>query len=187
MAGHGALERWTAPPGPWTEPDLRLFPQDGHHYEIIDGSLHVSPPADVRHQSTVEALVTTLRSAAPDDWWACTRRGITIGASNLVPDVAVLRPHSASGVWHDPADVALVVEVETSATRRIDRLLKPVIYAEAGIEVYWRVEREPDGPLLSIYGLAADGRYAMHRQVQGRQLVAVDTPFPMRVAPSSWV
>jgi Uma2 family endonuclease len=185
MLGPGSLERWTAPAGPWTEPDLHLFPQDGHRYEIIDGGLHVSPPAGGSHEATAEALVTTLRNAAPDGWRACTRMGIAIGSSSLVPDAAVLRPHASGGIWHDPADVALVVEVETEASRRLDRLLKPEIYADAGIEAYWRVERDP-GPVLSIFGLCADGRYALHRKVQGRQLVAVDTPFPMRVAPSSW-
>ena len=41
----GSLVRWTAPSGEWSEPDLHLFPQDGHRYEIVDGSLHVTPPA----------------------------------------------------------------------------------------------------------------------------------------------
>ena len=31
----GAVLRWTAPAGPWTEPDLHLFPQDGHDFESL--------------------------------------------------------------------------------------------------------------------------------------------------------
>ena len=87
--------------------------------------------------------MTTLRSAAPPGWWVCDRLGIEIDASNLVPDVTVLRPRSSGAIWSDPADVALVVEVETPATRRYDRVLKPTLYAEAGIPGYWRVERGP--------------------------------------------
>jgi Uma2 family endonuclease len=187
MVDHGSLVRWTAPAGPWTEPDLHLFPQDGHRYEIVDGSLHVTPPLDGSHESVVRALVTTLRSAAPDGWWACSRLGIEIGASNLVPDVTVLRPRASGAIWNQPIDVALVVEVETPATRRFDRLLKPALYAEARIEAFWRVEPHPCGPVLSVYGLTADGGYALHRKVQGAELVAVDLPYPVRVAPSTWV
>src|SRR5688500_14756911 len=115
--------RWTAPVGRWTEPDLHLFPQDGHRYEIVDGSLHVTPPLDDRHETVVRSLVTALRGAAPDGWWVCARLGVQIGDSNLVPDVMVLRPRSSGAIWSDPADVALVVEVETPASRRYDRLL----------------------------------------------------------------
>lgn len=186
MLDQGSLVRWTAPLGAWTEPDLHLFPQDGHRYEIIDGSLHVSPPVDSAHEAAVSSVVGALRQAAPDGWWACSRLGIAFGASNLVPDVSVLRPHARGASWNNPADVALVVEVETPSTRRIDRLLKPALYAEAGIESYWRVEREPQGPVLSLYGLRADGGYALHRRVHGADLVAVDEPFPVRVAPSTW-
>ncbi len=87
-------------------------------------------------------LVTTLRGAAPDGWWVCARLGIACGASNLIPDVTVLRPESSGATWSDPADVALV-EVETPASRRYDRLLKPALYAEAGIPAYWRIEPGP--------------------------------------------
>jgi Uma2 family endonuclease len=187
VTGQGALLRWIAPDGPWTEPDLHLFPQDGHRYEIVDGGLHVTPPLDNAHEMIVRALTTTLRGAAPTGWWVASRLGIEIGASNLVPDVTVLRPHSSGAIWNHPADVALVVEVETAATSRYDRLLKPALYAEAGIPAYWRVEPDLDEPLLHIYTLAADGGYALHRTVQGDQLVALDSPFPVRVTPSTWV
>jgi Uma2 family endonuclease len=185
--GQQALLRWIAPDGPWTEPDLHLFPQDGHRYEIVDGSLHVTPPLDPAHEMVVRALITTLRGAAPTGWWVCSRLGIEIGSSNLVPDVTVLRPHSSGAIWNDPADVALVVEVETPATSRYDRLLKPTLYADAGIAAYWRVVLDPAAPVLHLYTLTADGGYALHQTVQGDQLVALDVPFPVRVTPSTWV
>jgi Uma2 family endonuclease len=184
--GQGSLVRWTAPDGPWTEPDLHLFPQDGHRYEIVEGSLHVTPPLADAHESVVRGLVGTLRGAAPDGWWVCPRLGVTCGASNLVPDVTVLRPRSSGAIWCDPADVALVVEVESPASRRYDRLLKPALYADAGIAGYWRVEPGPDGPVLHAYALARDGRYAAQRSVRAGELVAVDAPYPVRLAPAAW-
>lgn len=185
VLGHSSLLRWSAPDGPWTEPDLHLFPQDGHRYEIVDGSLHVTPPPDERHEAVVTAVVTTLRGAAPGGWWVCPRLGIEFGASNLVPDVTVLRPRSSGASWSDPADVALVVEVETPASARYDRLLKPTLYAEAGIAGYWRID--PAEPRLTVFGRGTGGAYELDRVVLGAELVKLDTPYPIRVAPSTWL
>ena len=179
----GALARWSAPAGAWAEPDLHLFPQDGQCYEILDGSLHVTPPAGDGHDEVVRAVVTTLRGAAPEGWWVCARLGVATGTSNLIPDVTVLRPRSSGAVWCDPADVALVVEVESPHSRRYDRLLKPSVYAEAGIPHYWRVE---DGPTVRVYGLT-DGAYALDRTVAGPDLVRVPAPYAVRLAPATWI
>jgi Uma2 family endonuclease len=186
VMGQGALLRWIAPDGPWTEPDLHLFPQDGHRYEIVDGGLHVTPPLDPSHELVVQALIGTLRGAAPAGWWVCSRLGVEIGASNLVPDVTVLRPHSSGAIWNDPADVAMVVEVETPATRRYDRFLKPAVYADAGIPAFWRVEPDARQQVAHLYTLGSDGRYALDRTIQGDQPVALDLPFPIRFTPSTW-
>ncbi|GGL02820.1 Uma2 family endonuclease [Mangrovihabitans endophyticus] len=181
----GSLVRWGAPTGVWTEPDLHLFAQDGHRYEIIDGSLHVTPPPDERHESAVRALVATLRAAAPPGWWVCARLGVQFARTNLVPDVAVLRPGSSGAAWADPADVALVVEVESAASRRYDRLLKPMLYADAGIAHFWRVEWGPT-PCLRLHELTEDGRHTPRRTVRGAEPVRLDTPYPVRVAPATW-
>jgi Uma2 family endonuclease len=178
--------RWSAPDGAWTEPDLHLFPQDGHRYEIVDGCLHVTPPAPHWHGALVRAVVTTLRAAAPPGWWVCDRLGVEIETSNLVPDVTVLRPRSSGAIWSDPADVALVVEVETAATRRYDRMLKPALYADAGIPHFWRVERSPRAPSLRAYELDGGG-YRLRQSVEGDEPIKLDAPFPVRIAPTAWV
>jgi len=187
ILGQGAVVRWTAPDGPWTEPDLHLFPQDGHRYEIVDGSLHVTPPPDGPHRSVVRAVVGTLRGAAPDGWWVCDRLGIDLGGCNLVPDVTVLRPMSSGAVWTDPADVALVIEVETGSTRRYDRLLKPTVYAEAGILHYWRIEPNPQTPTAHLYTLSPNGTYTLHHTIRAPETTTTPTPYPIHIAPSTWV
>ena len=182
--------RWSAPDGAWTEPDLHLFPQDGHRYEIVDGSLHVAPPPPESHEAVARAVALALRAAAPPGWWVCNRTGVVInegtgGASNLVPDVTVLRPRSSGAIWCDPADVALVVEVETPATRRFDRFLKPTLYAEAGIGAFWRVEPGRGGPVLRTYELGG-ARYRLTKSIEGAEPVKLDAPFPIQVAPAAW-
>lgn len=44
-----AMYPWPAPGGDFIADDLLDLPSDGHKYEIIDGGLHVSPPADIPH------------------------------------------------------------------------------------------------------------------------------------------
>ena len=178
--------RWSAPEGVWTEPDLHLFPPDGHRYEIVDGCQHAAPPPPESQDAVVRAVVTTLRSAAPPGWWVCARLGIEIGESNLVPDVTVLRPRSSGAIWSDPADVALVVEVETPATRRYDRILKPSLYAEAGIHAYWRVEPGGPTPVLRTYILGG-ARYRADHSIEGAEPVKLDAPYPVRIAPAAWI
>ncbi|WP_433797439.1 Uma2 family endonuclease [Actinoplanes sp. CA-252034] len=182
MLSHGSPARWNAPEGRWTQPDLQLFPQDGHRYEILDGSLHVTPPSGKPHDALVESIVATLRSAAPPGWWVCARLGIAMETSNLVPDVTVLRPQSSGAIWVDPADVALVVEVEAEATRRYDQLLKPAVYADAGISAYWRVEA---GPILRTFALDGTG-YQPARDVTSDEQARIDNPYPVRVSLAAW-
>ncbi len=178
MLSQGSPLRWSAPVGRWTEPDLHLFPQDGHRYEIVDGALHVTPPADLTHNSVVDQVVLALRTAAPSGWWVCARLGIEIDTSNLVPDVTVLRPRSSGSTWVDPDDVALVVEVESPETRRYDRLLKPAVYAAAGIQSYWRVE---PGTAVSAYTLDGSA-YRQVQRIESAEQVKLDAPYPIRIS-----
>ena len=50
-----------------------------------------------------------------------------------------------------------MVEVVSPSTVSIDRAVKPVMYAEAGIPVYWRVELH-DTPKIVVCSLSR-GRY----------------------------
>lgn len=182
METPASLVRWAAPEGPWTEPDLHLFPQDGHRYEIVDGGLHVTPPPRDLHEHTVEGMVTTLRGAAPAGWWVCPRVGVAHRASNLIPDITVLRPQSSGAVWAEPRDVALVVEVESPESARCDALLKPSVYADARIPGFWRVDTAGD---LHVYTLI-DGAYAEPRVVGATEMVTLPHPYPVRVLPVTW-
>ena len=50
---------------PYTVDDLERFPDDGNRYEIVEGSLHVSPAPMPRHQVVVANLHRALHDACP--------------------------------------------------------------------------------------------------------------------------
>lgn len=85
--------------------------------------------------------------------------GVRAGTSGRSPDVVVRRgPRIGRTVWIEPGDVLLTIEIVFPGSIDLDRRLKPVEYARAGIPHFWRVER--DGPAtVHMFGLGvgADG------------------------------
>ncbi|MEQ4301534.1 Uma2 family endonuclease [Plantactinospora sp. B6F1] len=179
---------WHPPEQGWTEDDLRTLPADGHRYEIIDGSLHVTPPADFQHHELADEIRAALRAAIPPKWRVIREIGLRVPGGNAIPDITVLRPNAPQdAMWADPEDVALVVEVESPSSRRHDRFTKLGLYAEAGIESYWRIERTERGPVAHLYLRAPAGHYELHRSVPPTGTELVELPFPVRVAPGTWL
>ena len=171
----------------WVEADLDRLPDDGIRYELIDGSLHATPPPGYEHNSIGLELCVVLRAAAPADWRVAYESGVRLPAGNVIPDVVVLRPGFDRKVtWRKPADVALAVEIESRGSRRDDRRIKPEVYAEAGIPSYWRVERHPEGPHLHAYELV-DGVYAHVAWVRPGVAWQATAPYPVVLEPGAWV
>ncbi|SCF07083.1 Uma2 family endonuclease [Micromonospora mirobrigensis] len=178
---------WRPPERGWREQDLFDLPEDGNRYEIIEGSLHVTPPAGYGHHELADLIRIALGVTAPTGWRPIREAGLRTPGGNLIPDVTVLKPSApADGMWADPADVALVVEVESPNSRRHDRFIKPALYAEAGIPHYWRVERGDFGPVVYRYQLVKDVHYDLLGTVGPDDPVPVDEPWPMRLDPGAW-
>jgi Uma2 family endonuclease len=131
----------------WTVEDLEQIPDDGNRYEIIDGSLHVTPPPRLPHVNTQDLLTDILKRHAPAHLRPLAAGvGVNIRdrASYLIPDVVVVAEAAmrVNALGLDPADVVLAVEVLSKSTRGIDLLVKRSDYAEAGIPHYWIVDAE---------------------------------------------
>ncbi|MEV4715296.1 Uma2 family endonuclease [Micromonospora sp. NPDC049374] len=171
----------------WREQDLSELPEDGSRYEIIDGSLHVTPPAGPYHHELADDIRMAMRQAAPKGWRVIREIGVQVPAGNLIPDITVLKVGAPQDrMWAAPADVALVVEVESPNSRRHDRFAKPALYAEAGIPYYWRVERGDFGPVVYRYELVKEVHYNLLGTVGPDDPVEVTEPWPMRLDPSTW-
>ena len=99
--------------GPWSIDDLDGLPDGGQRYEIIDGSLLMSPPLSARHQGIAARVSALLREAASPGLEVVEATGLTIGPGLLVPDVLVA---TSDAIWNShptlaPADVVLVVDI----------------------------------------------------------------------------
>lgn len=185
-APHHTTHPMVEPARPFIADDLFELPE-GYRGEIVDGVLHVTPPADLDHHGIADEIRGVLRSGAPEGWRVLREVGIRIKESTVIPDITVLRPGAPrGGMWADPADVVLVVEVESPSSRRHDRFLKPTLYAEAGIESYWRIERTEAGPVAHLYTRASGEHYALHRSVNPGENVLAELPYPVQVAPAAW-
>jgi Uma2 family endonuclease len=173
----------------WTWADLQEIPDDGHRYEIVDGSLHVSPSPSRPHQVAAGRIVRLLADAAPAGVEVLEAVDVELDRSVLAPDVVVLpadRAYSTGGPL-GPGDVLLAVEVVSPSSRRMDRMVKPSVLAEGGIPAYWRVELTgPDAPLVVVHALT-DGGYREVAVVRAGESVRVDVPFAVELRPADLV
>jgi len=133
--------------GPWTADDVEALPDAGDHarFEVYEGGVLVVRPAPgVGHQRASYRLHRALSQAAVTagaDVEVLEAVNVALpGGKLLVADVVVV----AAGAVDEtttrlPYEAVLaVVEVVSPSTVSIDRAVKPVMYAEAGIPPIWR-------------------------------------------------
>lgn len=166
----------------FTRQDLDAMPDDGHRYELIDGTLVVTPAPSPRHQIVVGALYRVLTAACPVDLrvlFAPLDVALTTD-SVLQPDLLVAR--RADFTSRDlPIAPLLAVEVLSRSTRRVDLTLKRSRYESAGCASYWVVD--PDLPSLTAWDLH-DGTYVEVGHVVGDEQFDASLPFDVAVVPA---
>jgi Uma2 family endonuclease len=121
----------------------------GWRVELIEGDIHVTPPADGEHEEFVSELSAQAYERRRDRRLRnYTGVGLNVpGASetgHVVPDM-VIAPKGTfddNEEWHEPAGVILVAEVTSTSTAERDREKKIHGYARAGIPVYLLIDRE---------------------------------------------
>lgn len=171
--------RWGAP---LTVDDLERIPEDGHRYELVDGSLLVTPAPNLRHQEAIGSLYVALRSAKPTGYVVLFAPfDYRPSATTLLqPDLIVSRTADFTEARIERAPL-LVVEVVSPSTGRIDRGTKRLAFEAAGVQSYWIVD--PDEPSLLVLHLEA-GRYVEHAHVSGEDAYEALQPFPVTIVPA---
>ncbi|MEV0127003.1 Uma2 family endonuclease [Dactylosporangium sp. NPDC050688] len=136
--------------------------------ELHEGTLRIPPPHFWWRQKTATTVTRHFRQLGRA---ALPGIGIRLGErSYRIPDVVVLRAGVAfdqDALLQEPEKVDMVVEVVEPASADEDRLVKPHVYARAGIPNYWIVDRG----VVSVNALRAD-RYVPLREVPLEELLA---------------
>jgi Uma2 family endonuclease len=172
-------------PGPWSEAEYFALPETNQRVELLDGLLLVTPAPEYGHQQWARRLANLLEAAAPPDINVAGNVNLRLGRDRiLIPDVVVIRNRGFVKV-HDAPDALLVAEVLSPSSVSIDRVLKPHLYAAAGIPWYLRVEPGEQGsPVLLLHELAGDGYRELARATAGAP-ATLDRPFPLILDPAA--
>jgi len=169
----------------YTTADLHALPDDGRRWELIDGSLIVSPSATIDHNTIALWIATILwDSKLSDEFVIGTDQSATIDDHNEPrPDVIVA---PADYLQQSPFPIEgaqLVVEVISPTSVLRDTETKRALYARAGVPAYWIVVPDADKPTISLAELVLDEpggsyRFATHYTTE---VFETTTPWPIRV------
>jgi Uma2 family endonuclease len=180
--------------GPWTPDDVEALPDAGDHarFEVYEGGvLVVSPAPGVGHQRASYRLHQALAEAAAAagaDVEVLEAVNVALpGGKLVVPDVVVASAEAAAraGTRLPCEAVAAVVEIVSPSTVSMDRAIKPLMYAEAGIPVYWRVELH-DAPKIVVCSLAR-GRYVTTATLTAGTPGRITRPFAVEIDPAELI
>ena len=165
-----------------TRRDLDTMPDDGHRYELIDGTLVVTPAPSEQHQVIVVELTVVLHRACPRDMRVLVAPFDVALSDDTVmqPDLLVARRADFTE-RHLPVAPALAVEVLSPSTRHVDLSLKRARFESAGVPSYWVVD--PAGPSLTVWELD-QGRYVERAHVAADEEYAATAPFPVTITPA---
>jgi Uma2 family endonuclease len=144
-----------------TYEDFLGFPDDGQRHELIDGVHYVTPSPIVKHQRVSGRLFGELYEYlklnpvgevfhAPSD--------VVLSHVDVVePDLLVVLAEQSGiiTVKHVRGAPAIVVEILSPGTRRVDETVKRGLYDRSGVREYWVVDPERD--TVTVHRRSADG------------------------------
>lgn len=132
--------------------------------ELLAGWLVYRMPKNPPHRIATRLAQQALEAVVPAGWYVDAQEPITLNDSEPEPDVMIVRGETRD--YRDrhpgPEDVALIVEVADSTLER-DRGVKRMVYARAGIPVYWIIN-VLERVLEVYYDPAGAGEDADYRQ-----------------------
>lgn len=163
---------------PLTVADLDRTPSDGRRYELLDGTLVMSPRPVIAHQWVATRLAAVLVMACPEDLGVIAEPALQVSpTTEFAPDIVVARADQAQGAKFTTPPL-LVVEIRSPSTALIDLNRKKAVYEKFGVLSYWIVDPEPSRPELTVYELQ-DGHYVP--EAKTTQTVTLDRPFRVSI------
>jgi Uma2 family endonuclease len=175
------------PNHPLTLEDWEALPEDSAiGLELAEGMLVICPRPPARHQRARTRLGTLFDEQLARDLTGLPGVEVVITSEPLTiraPDVIVVPTelYDANPARCTAADVLLAVEILSTGTHRVDRVLKFSEYEEAGIPQYWILDL--DDPTSLFAYVLVDGSYDLsgeHTGVVtldvGGQPVEIDLP-----------
>ncbi|MFF5305711.1 Uma2 family endonuclease [Streptomyces sp. NPDC013161] len=154
---------------------------EGWRVELIEGKIHVVPPANGEHEEIVSETAEQVTLNRHDgDLRTYTGLGLHVPDASVtgqvVPDLVIAPKGSFADDqrYHDPAPVVLVGEVTSESTAVNDRGPKLRGYARAGIPCYLLIDREA-GTVI-VYSEPAEDRYTRAAEIEISKTVALPEP-----------
>jgi Uma2 family endonuclease len=153
----------------WDYSDYARLPDDGNHYEVLDGELLVTPSPSPDHQRVAFRLAVLL-----DTYVTRHSLGVVIQDVDLLfqtgqflrPDILVVPESSRPGIKKRGIEMppSLVVEILSPTSSGIDLVKKPARYGDFGIPEYWVLDQEDPSAWVWRFGEGARGP----EQIRGR-------------------
>ena len=147
-----------------TVDDFMHFPDDGKRHEIIDGVHYVTPSPVTRHQAILGRLYLSLGNFlaeqpqlgrvffAPFDViftrWDVVEPDLLVIAGDQLD---ILTTKNVQGA------PAIVVEILSPGTRKVDESIKRRLFDRGGVREYWLIDPELD--IVKVYRRSADGTF----------------------------
>jgi Uma2 family endonuclease len=136
----------------WTAAAVRALPDDGRRYELVDGTLVVTPSPARIHQRVAAAFFRRVdpflvATGIGDMLWSPA--DLAFGEDEILqPDLFVTPPDAQAPIrsWTDVTRLLLAIEIVSPSSARYDRQLKRRRYQRAGTPEYWIVD--PDARLV---------------------------------------
>lgn len=171
----------------WTYEDLRLMPDDGQRYEVIDGDLLVTPAPTITHQTVSKriqfALMQQIEQRGLGQVFSAPTDVIFSRMRTVQPDLLVVRTDRTNFITERGVETPpdLVIEILSPSTEQIDRERKAKLYASEGVREYWIVD--PAQRSIELFGLAASGYELLDSYGPGSRLISRVFEFELAVDP----
>jgi len=141
----------------------------------------VTPSPNTRHQRLVgrlfEAFVLYLQGHPGAGEAFLAPFDVVLGRHDVVePDLLFIAAEQAEIVTekHVRGAPAIVVEVVSAGTRKVDEQTKRHLFDRSGVREYWLIDSELD--LVKVYRRAAEGRFAPVTELSARAGDTLTTP-----------